>query len=62
MRGPVNLTAPQPVTNAGFSKALGRVLNKPAFLKAPGFAVRLALGEFGSVLLTGPRGCCPGCC
>lgn len=53
--GPVNLTSPQPVTNAEFTRALGQVLDKPTFLKAPGFAVRLFLGEFGSVLLTGQR-------
>ncbi len=44
--GPVNLTGPTPVTNAKFSHALGRALRRPAFVPAPGFALRLLLGEF----------------
>ena len=55
LHGPVNLTSPQPVTNREFTKALGKALGRPAFLPAPGPAVRLALGEFGSVLLEGQR-------
>ena len=42
--GPVNLTSPQPVTNAEFTRALGRVLHRPALLPAPAFALRLLLG------------------
>lgn len=53
--GPYNLTAPDPVTNRSLARELGRVLRRPAFLTAPGFAVRLALGEFGDVLLNGQR-------
>lgn len=53
--GPYNLTAPEPVTNRHLTRELGRVLHRPAFLPAPGFAVRLALGEFGDVLLKGQR-------
>jgi uncharacterized protein (TIGR01777 family) len=53
--GPVNFCAPSPVRNKDLAKALGKVLSRPAFLKAPGFMVRLALGEFGSVLLEGQR-------
>ena len=44
MAGPVNLTAPNPVTNAEFTRALGRALHRPAILPAPAFALRLALG------------------
>jgi len=55
IRGPVNATAPHPVTNAEFSKAIGRVLNRPSWLHAPSFAIRLALGEFGEMLLTGQK-------
>jgi len=55
LAGPVNCTAPGPVTNRELAKALGRALGRPAFLPAPGFAIRLALGEFGSVLLEGQR-------
>ncbi len=53
--GPANCTAPNPVTNREFSKALGRAVHRPAFLGAPAFAVKLAMGEFGSVLLEGQR-------
>jgi len=53
--GPYNLTAPGPVTNRELTRELGRVLRRPALLPAPGFAVRLALGEFGNVLLEGQR-------
>jgi hypothetical protein len=45
LRGPVNLVAPNPVTNADFTAALGRELSRPAILPAPAFALRLALGE-----------------
>ncbi len=43
--GPVNLTAPQPVTNAELTRALGRQLHRPTFLTAPAFALRLVLGR-----------------
>jgi len=50
-----NATAPVPVTNAEFSRALGRVLHRPAVLPAPAFALRIALGEFSRFLTTGAR-------
>jgi hypothetical protein len=54
--GPVNATAPHPVTNAEFSKTLGRTLGKPSFLRAPGFAMKLAFGDMAEeLLLTGQR-------
>ncbi len=53
--GPYNGTAPVPVTNKDYSKTLGRVLGRPAFLPAPAFAVRLALGEMADMLLGGQR-------
>jgi NAD dependent epimerase/dehydratase family enzyme len=54
VRGPVNTVAPQPVTNAEFAKAMGRVLSRPALLPMPGFALRLALGkEMAEALLLG---------
>ncbi|RJQ49316.1 MAG: TIGR01777 family protein [Nitrospiraceae bacterium] len=53
--GPVNATAPNPVTNKEFSDVLGSVLHRPSFLAVPGFIVEMALGELGSVLLTGQR-------
>jgi hypothetical protein len=53
--GPVNFTAPNPVRNRDLAAALGRVLNRPARLPAPGFMLRLVLGEFGSILLEGQK-------
>lgn len=53
--GPVNLTAPNPVTNKEFSNALGKALKRPALINVPAFAVRLVLGELASVLLTGQK-------
>lgn len=53
--GPVNVTSPNPVSNAELNRALGRVLRRPSILPAPAFLVRLILGEFGAELLTGQR-------
>jgi uncharacterized protein (TIGR01777 family) len=53
--GPVNLTAPEPVTNRELSKTLGRVLRRPAFMPVPGFAIRARYGEMGSIVTTGAR-------
>ena len=54
--GPINASAPTPVTNAEFTRALGRVLHRPAFLPAPAFALRLLLGEMAdALLLSGQR-------
>lgn len=47
MRGPVNLVAPNPVTNAEFTEAVGRVLGRPTIATVPAIAIRLALGEMG---------------
>ncbi|MGH3554471.1 MAG: TIGR01777 family oxidoreductase, partial [Mycobacterium sp.] len=56
LSGPVNLTGPAPVTNAEFTTALGRAVNRPTPLIMPGFAVRAALGEFADEgLLCGQR-------
>jgi uncharacterized protein len=51
--GPVNVSAPEPVTNRDFSKTLGRVLGRPAFLPVPAFALRLLYGEMARVVTTG---------
>jgi uncharacterized protein len=52
--GAINLTAPVPVTNEEFSSALGRVLGRPAFMRAPAFALRLVLGrEMADALILG---------
>ncbi|MDH3393788.1 MAG: TIGR01777 family oxidoreductase, partial [Desulfobulbaceae bacterium] len=53
--GPVNCTAPHPVTNREMSRVLAKTLHRPLFPAAPAFMVRLVLGEFGSVLLEGQR-------
>ena len=53
--GAFNLTAPQPATNADFTRALGRAVHRPAVIPVPGFALRLALGEMADLLLTGQR-------
>lgn len=53
--GPYNLTAPAPVTNAEFTKALGAALGRPAFLAAPSAALRMALGELADELLVSQR-------
>jgi uncharacterized protein (TIGR01777 family) len=45
LSGPVNAVAPNPVTNRGFAKALGRVLRRPAFMWLPRFALRVMFGE-----------------
>lgn len=54
-RGPFNLTAPHPVTNKELTRTLARVLGRPGFLPAPGFALRIALGEMADMLLQGQR-------
>jgi uncharacterized protein len=55
LSGPVNGTAPEPVTNAEFTSKLARALKRPAFLPAPEFALRLVMGEMADVLLMGQR-------
>ncbi|MGC3972326.1 MAG: TIGR01777 family oxidoreductase [Pirellulales bacterium] len=54
--GPMNIVAPTPVTNAEFTKTLGRVLVRPTIFPMPAFAARLALGEMAdALLLSGQR-------
>jgi uncharacterized protein (TIGR01777 family) len=53
--GPVNATAPGPVTNREFSRALGKALHRPSFFAVPGIVIKLSLGELGGMLLTGQR-------
>jgi hypothetical protein len=56
LSGPVNMTGPAPVTNAEFTTAFGRAVNRPTPLMLPGFAIRAALGEFADEgLLIGQR-------
>ena len=53
--GPINGTAPEPVTNAAFSKALGRALNRPAVLPIPGFALQVLYGDMAEIVTAGQR-------
>lgn len=53
--GPYNLTAPNPLTNAQFSRVVGRVLGRPALMPVPAFALQLLFGEMSTVLLDGQR-------
>lgn len=55
MSGPVNATAPAPVRQRDFAKALGRVLGRPALLPAPKLAIKLVLGGFAAEVLDSRR-------
>src|SRR5436190_4044563 len=56
VNGPLNLTAPAPVTNREMAAALGRALHRPSFMPAPAVALRLALGEMAdAMVLNGQR-------
>jgi len=56
LSGPLNVTAPHPVTNAEFARHLGRAMHRPALLPAPAFALKLLLGEMAEgLLLSGQR-------
>jgi len=51
--GPVNATAPHPVTNKAFSKALGRALKRPAIAPVPAFAIQLLYGDMSEIVTKG---------
>ena len=51
IHGPVNIVAPNPVTNATFTRSLGRTLSRPTFFPVPAFGARLAFGEMADALL-----------
>jgi hypothetical protein len=51
IRGVLNVVAPKPVQNAEFTKVLAKTMRRPALFPAPGFALRLALGEMADALL-----------
>ena len=53
--GAYNGTAPAPVTNRDFARALGKALHRPAVLPTPAFALTLGFGEMAQLLLTGQR-------
>jgi uncharacterized protein (TIGR01777 family) len=54
-QGAVNATAPEPVTNKAFSKALGRALHRPAVAPIPGAAIRLLYGDMAEIVTKGQR-------
>lgn len=54
-RGPVNATAPEPVSNGEFSRVLGRVMRRPAVTPVPAVALRLLYGEMAEIVTTGAR-------
>lgn len=54
-QGPLNGTAPHPVTNRDFSRVLGRVLHRPSFVWTPALALRVMLGEAAMLVVTGQR-------
>ncbi|MBN8708157.1 MAG: TIGR01777 family protein [Verrucomicrobia bacterium 61-8] len=55
LKGPVNAVLPEPFRNAEFTRQLAHALHRPAFLPAPAFAMRLALGRLSSLLLDSSR-------
>lgn len=57
--GPVNLTAPEPVTNAEFTRTLAQVVRRPAVVPVPGFALNLALRDFGRSTVVGGQRALP---
>ncbi|MDY0205423.1 MAG: TIGR01777 family oxidoreductase [Pseudomonas sp.] len=52
-QGPYNACAPQPVRNQDFAKTLGQHVRRPAFMAAPGFVLKLMLGDMAGLLLGG---------
>ena len=53
--GVINGVAPEPVRNTAFSKALGKALGRPSFMRAPKFALRMALGKMSAIVLASQR-------
>lgn len=56
LEGPFNCVSPNPVRNKEMAKTIGRLLRRPVFFKVPGFAIRLVIGELGSMVLFSQRG------
>jgi len=55
IEGPLNFCAPTPITNRDFAKTMGHVLRRPTFMPAPGFLIRLVMGELGDLMLFSHR-------
>lgn len=54
-QGPINASAPEPVTNKAFAKGLGRAIHRPAVAPIPGFTIKLLYGAMSQIVLTGVR-------
>ncbi len=61
LSGPVNVVAPNPVTNLEFTRSLGRVLRRPALFHVPAFALRLAFGEMAEATILESQRVTPDC-
>ena len=55
VRGPINATAPNPVTNSEFTRELGKAVHRPAILPVPGFVLKIAMGEVAGAILASAR-------
>ena len=55
IKGPVNFCAPNPVRNRDFAKALGKILGRPSFMRAPSFMIRTLMGEMGTMVMSSQR-------
>jgi len=60
--GPVNMTAPAPVSSREFAKTLGKVLGRPAVVTVPAFALRMAFGAEGAAMLQSGQRVLPRAC
>jgi NAD dependent epimerase/dehydratase family enzyme len=59
IEGPVNVVAPNPVTNSQFTSILGRIIHRPTVLPLPAFAAKIILGEMADELLLSSQRCQP---
>ena len=55
VRGAINATAPNPVTNSEFTRVLGKAVHRPAILPVPGFVLKMAMGEMAGAILASAR-------
>ena len=55
VKGPLNFCSPNPVINRDFARALGKILNRPSFMRAPSSMIRLIMGEMGKSLMSSQR-------
>jgi len=55
VKGPLNFCSPNPVINRDFTKTLGKILNRPSFMRAPSSMIRLIMGEMGKSLMSSQR-------